>query len=106
MRSRCPRGDAVIKLRAYQEDCVRRIREALRRVLRVLLTSPTASGKTVMFAWLAMAAAARGSRIPILGHRQEIVEQISDTLTAFAVPHGIIAAGYPANNSWCRSPWC
>ena len=78
----------MIQLRPYQEDCVRRIREALRRVFRILLASPTASGKTVMFAWLSMAVAQHGSRILILGHRQEIVEQISDTLRAFGVPHG------------------
>jgi len=100
-RSRCPRGDVVIEIRPYQEDCVRRIREELvrhrqvNRKGRVVLASPTGSGKTVMFAWLAMAVAAHGSPILILAHRQKIAEQISDALTAFAVPHGIIAPGYP-----------
>lgn len=97
---RCPHGGAaVIELRPYQKDCVRRIREALRRVLRVLLASPTSSGKTVVFAWLSMAVAEHGSRILILGHRQEIVDQISDTLQTFKVPHGIIAPGHPASDA-------
>jgi superfamily II DNA or RNA helicase len=90
---------SVPQLRPYQVDCVTRIRDALRRSRRVLLGSPTASGKTIMFVWLAMAVAARGSRILILGHRQEIVEQISDALTAFGVMHGIIAPGHPPNSA-------
>jgi superfamily II DNA or RNA helicase len=84
----------VIELRPYQQDCIRRIREALAgnsqpdRKRRVMLASPTASGKTVMFAGLAMAIAAHGNRILILAHRQKITEQISETLNAFNVPHG------------------
>ena len=85
----------MIELRPYQEDCVTRIRNALRRVRRVLLAAPTASGKTIMFVWLSMAVAAHGARILILAHRQEITDQISDALTAFGVPHGIVAPGCP-----------
>jgi DNA repair protein RadD len=84
----------VIELRGYQQDCIMRIRDALRRCRRVLLQSPTGSGKTIMFVWLAMAIAAHGARVLILGHRQEIVDQVSAALTAFSVEHGIIAAGH------------
>jgi superfamily II DNA or RNA helicase len=87
----------VPALRPYQTDCVARIRDALRRSRRVLLTSPTGSGKTVMFCWLAMAVAAHGSRILVVAHRIEIVDQISEALTAFGVAHGVIAPGRAAN---------
>jgi superfamily II DNA or RNA helicase len=90
---------SVPELRPYQEDCVARIRDALRRCRRVLLTSPTGSGKTIMFAWLACAVAVHGARIWILGHRQEIVEQVSGALTMFGVEHGIVMAGYPENSA-------
>jgi superfamily II DNA or RNA helicase len=44
----------------------------------------------------AAAAAAKGSRVVILAHRAEILEQIDSALTLFGVGHGIIAAGYPS----------
>jgi superfamily II DNA or RNA helicase len=88
---------SIPELRPYQVDAVGRVRDALRRSRRVLLASPTGSGKTIMFAWLAMAVAAHGSRILILAHRQEIADQISEALTAFSVPHGLIAAGRPTS---------
>jgi DNA repair protein RadD len=40
-------------------------------------------------------AAALGNRVLILGHRQEIVDQISDALTKLGVKHGMIVAGHP-----------
>ena len=49
-----------------------------------------------MFVWLAMAVAGHGTRILRLAHREEIAEQISAALAAFAVPHGIIAPGRAA----------
>ena len=55
IRSRCPQGDAVIELRAYQEDCVRRIREGLTRPRqvnrkgRVMLASHTVNPAPVFW---------------------------------------------------------
>jgi superfamily II DNA or RNA helicase len=88
---------SIPELRPYQTDAVGRVRDALRRSRRVLLTSPTGSGKTIMFAWLACAVAAHGSRILILAHRTELAHQISEALTAFGVAHGLIAAGRPTS---------
>ena len=79
----------------FQQNCVTRIRDALRRCRRVLLASPAGSGKTIMFVWLAMAVAGHGACILRLAHREEIAEQISAAL-AFAVPHGIITPGRAA----------
>jgi DNA repair protein RadD len=84
-----------ITLRPYQKRAVTEIRSAFasgkRRVLHV---SPTGSGKTVLFGHIVNETMRRGKRCLITGHRIEIVEQISDTLADFSVPHGIIAPGY------------
>jgi superfamily II DNA or RNA helicase len=66
---------------------------------RTLLVSPTGSGKTVMFSYLARGVRAKNKRVYILVHRDELVEQVSETLAKFDVPHGIIAAGRPATPS-------
>jgi superfamily II DNA or RNA helicase len=59
----------------------------------VLMVAPTGAGKTVMFSWLT--AFLRGTRVMILCHRDELIQQISDTLTTFGVEHGCIAPGRP-----------
>ena len=84
------------ELRNYQEQGVADIRARFTDgARRVLYQAPTGSGKTVLFGFITQNAAARGNRVVILGHRQEIVDQIDTALTDLAVPHGIIAAGYP-----------
>ncbi|MFM2158571.1 MAG: hypothetical protein RLZZ124_1045, partial [Cyanobacteriota bacterium] len=49
---------------------------------------------TVVFTHIAERAAMRGSRICILVHRQELVDQSSRSLHAIGCNHGVIAAGY------------
>jgi superfamily II DNA or RNA helicase len=84
-------------LRPYQQDDIARIRAAYANgARRVLLASPTASGKTFLFATVVAGVAKRGKRVTILGHRDEIIRQIDDALTELGVAHGIIAAGYPS----------
>jgi DNA repair protein RadD len=82
-------------LRSYQERGAADIRTEFARAARaVLYQAPTGSGKTVLFAYVVANAVARGHRVCILGHRQEILEQISDALATMGVAHGIIAAGH------------
>ncbi len=84
----------MVRLRSYQTDLVESIRSAYRQgVMRCLAVAPTGSGKTVVFSYIAQQSLARGSRTLILVHRQELLDQTSRTLTAFDVPHGVIAAG-------------
>lgn len=84
----------MIFLRPYQTEAVGDVRTAFAQGRRSpLLVSPTGSGKTVLFSYIAQGAASKGNRINILSHRQELIRQISKTLDSFSVPHGIIAAG-------------
>lgn len=83
----------VITLRPYQETLVADIKAKMRQHRRVLAVSPTGSGKTVTFAHMAARVAEKGKRITVLVHRDELVEQVSDTLSAFNVAHGVLARG-------------
>jgi DNA repair protein RadD len=85
-----------IHLRSYQKAAIADIRAAFsdgaRRVLRV---APTGSGKTIEFIVVVVNAVKLGRRVLILAHRQELIDQISATLTLAGVPHGVIAPGFP-----------
>jgi superfamily II DNA or RNA helicase len=72
------------------------VRQAYREGARApLLVAPTGFGKTVVFSFIANEVAKRGKRVMILVHRQELIDQVSETLNQFGVQHGIIAAQYP-----------
>lgn len=84
-----------VTLRPYQQHAVAQIRGAYQAgCRRALFVLPTGGGKTVVFTHIAERAAMRGSRICILVHRQELVDQASRSLHAIGCRHGIIAAGY------------
>lgn len=84
----------MIELRTYQQTLHDNIRASMERGNRSpLAVSPCGSGKTVLFCDYAKKVSARGKRTMILSHREELVEQISDTLTAFGLDHSFIAAG-------------
>jgi superfamily II DNA or RNA helicase len=81
-------------LRSYQASAIAAIRAAFALSLRVLFCLPTGGGKTVCFVYITAHAAAKGNRVIVLAHRQEIVDQISAALTAMGVPHGRIQPDY------------
>lgn len=84
----------MISLRPYQQDAVDALRASYRAGHRApLLVSPTASGKTYMFCYITQGAAAKGNRVCILVHRQELLTQTSASLDAIGVDHGRICAG-------------
>ena len=85
----------MIQLRRYQKAAIDEVRLAFQMVRRVLLVSPTGSGKTVMFSYLCKAVVSKGKRVTILVHREELLEQVCKTLDAFGVEYGVIAAGHP-----------
>lgn len=81
-------------LRDYQQASVEEIRANYRQgIARQLLVSPTGSGKTVLFSFATKNACDRGLRVWILAHRSEILDQISETLSAVGVSHGQIRSG-------------
>lgn len=79
-----------MKLRPHQDKGAALIRIGFRDYTRVLFVGPTAFGKTNLFSYIAMMAAMKGNRIVIIAHRQELIHQISETLTKWGVDHGII----------------
>lgn len=81
-------------LRDYQQIDLEKLRDAFRQGAKsVLYQAPTGSGKTVLFATITDSAASKGSRVWIVVHRQELVDQCSRELTKLSVPHGLVIAG-------------
>ena len=79
-------------LRPYQLEAVQQIRQAYQaRHRSVLFVLPTGGGKTVVFSHIAEQAAAKGSRICVLVHRQELLRQASASLSSLGVRHGLIS---------------
>ena len=67
------------KLRYYQEEGIKELREALRTYYRVCFCMPTGAGKTVTFIYMIIRALARGKTCMILTHRSELYEQAVKT---------------------------
>lgn len=57
------------------------------------MVCPTGGGKTVMFSYMAQRAVARGGRVVILVHRDELIDQVASTLHRFNVPATFVAPG-------------
>lgn len=88
----------MIILRDYQNKGVRDIKTSyLSGAKSTLFVLPTGGGKTVLFTYIAQAAARKGSKVLILVHRIELLRQTSLTLKKFGVRHGIINPKYRAN---------
>lgn len=89
----------MLTLRPYQTSLIDAVRDQLRNGMqRVLLTSPTGSGKTCLTAYMIKTAVEKGKRCWFLNHRRELVRQSIETLEDSAgVNCGIIASGFGAN---------
>jgi DNA repair protein RadD len=66
---------------------------------RVLAQLPTGAGKTFIFCRIASGAIAKGRRVWLLGHRAEILTQISDALYALGIDHGVLEGGQADTDS-------
>lgn len=83
-----------MKLRDYQDIAIENIRNSFRAGnKRVLLVSPTGSGKTVIASAMIKAAEERGNRTLFVAHRRELVMQCSNKLSDFEVQHSVLMAG-------------
>lgn len=88
-------------LRPYQVEAVEALRGKIRAgARRLVLVSPTGSGKTLMASEIIRAAAARGSRSLFMAHRKELIDQSVDKLDAFGVKAGVIMADDPRRDDW------
>ncbi len=61
----------------------------------ICMVGPCGCGKTVLVAWMAAATALRKRRVLFLVHRQELIDQSSETFTDMNISHGIIATKQP-----------
>lgn len=87
-----------MQLRPYQADAVAQLRAAYSSGKRApLFCLPTGGGKTFVFSYVAQNAVARGNRVCILVHRQELLLQASRSLHAIGLKHGLIAPGHIQN---------
>lgn len=87
-----------VVLRYFQEAGANAIRNSFRAGRRApLAVGPTGMGKTTLFSYIAQQAAAKGNHVMIVAHRQELLEQISETLDRFHVKHGLISPKYTPN---------
>lgn len=59
---------------------------------RVCAVAPCGAGKTVMVGWMAGATAVKNRRVLFLVHRQELIEQSSETFQAMGINHSLIAS--------------
>ena len=82
-----------VQLRGYQGGAIGKLRSALARGRRrLMLYSPTGSGKTEMALAMILAAVAKGRRVVFIVNRKELVRQASRRLTRAGIAHGIMQA--------------
>lgn len=87
------------ELRNYQQELVNEVFAKWRSGLqRIMLQLPTGAGKTVLFSAIAQEFVAKGERVLVLAHREELLTQAQEKLESVTqLPVGIIKAGYPSN---------
>ncbi|MBQ8988066.1 MAG: DEAD/DEAH box helicase [Prevotella sp.] len=76
------------QLRDYQQEMLDRLHGAWRQTKSVMVQMPTGTGKTHLMAAVIRENMAQG--VLIVAHRVELIGQISQTLEAFGVEHGMI----------------
>lgn len=80
-----------IQLRDYQADAINALRAGIRDGhKRQILCATTGAGKTVLAAHLLKEAASKGSYSLFLVDRVALVNQTSEVLDSYGIPHGII----------------
>lgn len=87
----------MIELYPDQADLIDRTRAAMRLHKAVLVQAATGFGKTVLAAAMIKSAAAKGNRCTFVVPRRELLRQTAETLQAYQIPFGYVAAGYGPN---------
>lgn len=82
-------------LREYQEQAVAGLRASIARGNRnIILCSPTGSGKTLIGSFLMNEARRKYKRALFLVDRLSLLDQTSETLDRYSIPHGVIQGGH------------
>ena len=90
-----------INLRDYQGEAVELLRANIRSGIKnQILCMGTGSGKTVVAAYLAAECDKKMKRLVFVVDRIALIDQTSDTLDRYGIPHGIIQAQH-----WRFRPW-
>ncbi len=90
-----------IDLRDYQDDAVEFLRNNIRSGIKnQILCMGTGSGKKVVAAYLADECNQRARRLVFVVDRVALIEQTSETLDKYGIPHGVIQAQH-----WRYRPW-
>lgn len=86
----------MIKLRDYQKTMIDEVAAEFAAGNRaVCLVGPCGCGKTVMVGWMSAVTEMQHRRVLFLVHRQELIDQSSETFREMGIAHGVIAAGAP-----------
>lgn len=81
-------------LRPYQQEKKEWIFTKWNSYFNVMLQLPTGAGKTVLFTSIIHDLnKVKETKILILAHRKELIDQISEHLTKYKIEHGIITSG-------------
>ena len=82
------------RLRPYQQLIKNRVFKIWDSQYNVMVQLPTGTGKTILFTSIINdLSKVRGSKIVILAHRKELIEQISEHLSHYNIEHGLITSG-------------
>ncbi|MCK5617305.1 DEAD/DEAH box helicase [Candidatus Pacearchaeota archaeon] len=88
------------QLRNYQKRAVDKLRNSYRQGnRRVVLVSPTGSGKTVIASHIIeLSYLIKNRHVLFIAHRKEIIDQTSKKLDEIGLPHGIIMSDHPRHD--------
>ena len=97
-------------LRDYQIEMLDRLKRAWKRQQSVMVQMPTGTGKTHLMAAVIRSlthnhspkgegSSDQGGMVLVVAHRRELIEQISQTLNAFGIEHGLIVSGKPIDET-------
>lgn len=80
-----------IILRPYQEELIQNARTSLAKNKRIIVQSPTGSGKSATMARMVEIAFSRGKKILVVSHRIEIVKQNAKSIRQEGISVGLIS---------------
>lgn len=85
-----------VSLRPYQQAAFDKVRDAIRAgARRVLVVSPTGSGKTVLASALMEMTREKGNRATFTVDRLSLIDQTSETFDRYGLDHGVQQGSHP-----------